>query len=105
MKFALVALVASAAAIQIRAEEAPCVSMKQSNAVFKQVDTNGNGQISKKELTVAVKAYLKENDIHPTKAQVKAFAGAARKEAGADHQLNPAEFNDLANEVCAYIES
>jgi len=105
MKFALIALVASAAAIRITAEEAPCVSMKQSDAVFKQVDTNGDGQISKRELTRAVKAYLKQNDIHPTKAQVKAFAGAAKKEAGADHTLSPVEFNDLANEVCAYIES
>ena len=70
MKFALFALVASAAAIRITAEDAPCVSMGQSDEVFKQVDTNGNGQVSKKELTVAVKAYLKENDIHPTKAQV-----------------------------------
>jgi hypothetical protein len=40
MKFALFALVASAAAIRITAEEAPCVSMKQSDAVFKEVEKN-----------------------------------------------------------------
>ena len=102
MKFAL--LIATVSAIRITAEDAPCVSMKQSNEVFHKVDTNGNGQISKKELTVAVKAYLKANDIHPTKAQVRAFAGAAKHDAGADHQLNPKEFNSLANQVCAYIE-
>jgi Ca2+-binding EF-hand superfamily protein len=86
-------------------EDAPCVSMKQSDGVFHMVDTNGNGQISKKELTVAVTAYLKENHIHPTAAQVKGFTKAATADAGADHQLNPVEFNSLANQVCAYIES
>ena len=79
--------------------------MKQSDEVFHQVDTNGNGQISKKELTIAVTAYLKEHKIHPTKAQVKGFTKAATADAGADHQLNPKEFNKLANQVCAYIES
>ena len=105
MKFTLLALVASAAAIQIRAEEKPCVSMKQSDELFHKVDTNHDGQISKKELTIAVKAYLKRENIHPTKAQVKVFSGAAREEAGADQKLSPAEFNRLANEVCAYIET
>ena len=105
MKFALIALVASAAAIRITAEEAPCVSMKQSDAVFKEVDTNGDGQISKKELTIAVTNYLKAHNIHPTAGQVAKFRGADMKDAGADHTLNPKEFNTLANQVCAYIES
>ena len=104
MKFALIALVASAAAIRITAEEAPCVCMKQSDAVFKQVDTNGDGQISKKELTIAVTNYLKAHNIHPTAGQVAKFRGAAIKDAGADHTLNPKEFNTLANQVCAYLE-
>ena len=47
MKFTLLALVATAAAIRITATEAPCVSMAQSDEVFHEVDTNGNGQISK----------------------------------------------------------
>ena len=104
MKFALIALVASATAIKLSAEAAKCVSNAQSNAVFKEIDTNGNGQVSKKELTIAVTAYLKQNDIHPTAEQVKQFTGAAIADAGADHTLNPAEFNELANQVCAYIE-
>ena len=105
MKFTLLALVASAAAIQIRAEEAPCVSMKQSDEVFKMVDTNKDGQLSKKELTKAVKGYLKKAGIHPSAAEEADFKGAAFEEAGEDKQLNPKEFNGLANEVCAYIES
>ena len=104
MKFTLLALVATAAAIRITATEAPCVSMAQSDEVFHEVDTSGNGQISEKELTVAIKAYLKAHDLHPSKAQVKAFRGAAIEEAGADRQLSPVEFNALANEVCAYVE-
>ena len=35
MKFALIAIVASAAAIKITTEDKPCVSMGQSDAVFK----------------------------------------------------------------------
>ena len=105
MKFTLLALVATAAAVRITAEEKPCVTRAQSDEVFHEVDTSGDGQISEKELRTAVTAYLKAHDIHPTKAQVKAFAGAAEKDAGADQKLSPAEFNRLANQVCAYIES
>ena len=105
MKFALFALVASAAAIRITDEEKPCVDMKQSNEVFAKVDTNHNGQVSAKELKTAVTHYLKANDIHPTAKQVAGFTKAAKADAGADNQLNPVEFNKLANQVCAYIES
>ena len=56
MKFALIALVASATAIQIRAEGKKCVSNKESNQVFDAIDTNHNGQVSKKELKTAIEA-------------------------------------------------
>ena len=105
MKFIL-ALIASASAIKMTAtESAPgvCVSMDQSNHVFDLVDTNDDGQVSKKELTIAVTSYLDQHDIHPTKAQIKAFTGAAKADAGADHTLSPAEFNKLANQVAHYI--
>ena len=105
MKFALFALIASAAAIRITASKAPCVSMGESNNIFGEVDTNHNGEVSKAELTVAVTRYLKENNIHPTPAQVAEFTKAAETDAGKDHQLNKTEFNELANQVCAYIES
>ena len=70
MKFALFALIASAAAIRITASEGPCVSMGESNNIFGEVDTNHNGEVSKAELTVAVKHYLQKHNIHPTPAQV-----------------------------------
>ena len=54
MKFALIALVASAAAIQIRAEGKKCVSNQESNQVFDAIDTNHNGQVSAKELKTAI---------------------------------------------------
>merc|ERR1712086_583098 len=103
MKFALLALVATVASIRLSAP-AQCVSAADSDAVFKKVDTNGNGQVSKKELTVAVTTYLKENKIHPTEAQVAAFTKAAEADAGADKTLSPAEFNSLANQVANYLD-
>ena len=54
MKFALIALVATASAIQVREEGKKCVSNKESNQVFDAIDTNHNGQVSKKELKTAI---------------------------------------------------
>ena len=111
MKFALIALVASATAIKLRAEPAPCVSMKQSDEVFKMVDTNGDGQIERKELRSAIVGYLKS---HPraaaeaeklTKDDVKHLKEMVYDAAGDDHKLNPVEFNGLANDMCHLYES
>ena len=101
MKFAL-ALIATASAVKIEAA-GQCVSMAQSDHVFDMVDTNDDGQISKKELTTAVTQYLDAHDIHPTKAQIKGFAAAAKADAGADQTLSKPEFNSLANQVAHYI--
>ena len=54
MKFALLALVATVASIQIRTEGGKCVSDKESNQVFEAIDTNNNGQVSAKELRTAI---------------------------------------------------
>ena len=104
MKFALIALVATVASIRL-SEAGPhkCVSAAQSGAVFKEVDTNGNGQVSKKELTIAVTGYLQKHNLHPTDAQVAEFTKAAESDAGADHTLSPAEFNELANQVASVV--
>ena len=104
MKFALIALVASASAIQIRG--APCVSMDQSNEVFAEIDTNHNGQIGRAEGEAAVRWFLKSHpNFQPSAAQVHGAEDAVVAAAGADHQLNPVEFNHLANELCAYVEA
>ena len=103
MKFALVALVASAAAIQIKGAD-KCVSDEDSNHVFELIDKNGDGQVSEPELRSAISQWLQEHHIHPTAAQVARFSNAAGNAAGADQRLNPAEFNRLANQVCAYLE-
>ena len=103
MKFTL-ALIATATAVRITAS-APgtCVSMAQSDHVFDMVDVNDDGQISEKELRSAVTQYLDAHDIHPTKAQIKAFATAAGNEAGKDQTLSKPEFNALANDVAHHI--
>ena len=104
MKFAL--LIATVSAIRVSAEDKPCVSMAESNQVFDMIDTNHNGQVSKKELTKAVKGWLAQHPEHqPSKKEVAMFKNQAKKDAGADHTLSKAEFNNLANQVCAYAES
>jgi hypothetical protein len=111
MKFALIALVASATAIKLRATAAPCVSMDQSNEVFGMIDTNHDGQINRKELRTAIGSYLKD---HPraeaeaeklTKDDVKHLKEMVYDAAGDDHKLNPVEFNGLANDMCHLYES
>ena len=101
MKFTL-ALIATASAVKIEAAGV-CVSMAQSDHVFEMVDVNDDGQISEKELRSAVTQYLDAHDIHPTKAQIKAFATAAGNEAGKDQTLSKPEFNALANDVAHHI--
>ena len=106
MKFALIALVATASAIQVREEGGKCVTNKESNQVFDAIDTNHNGQVSAKELRTAIEQQIKEGNMKaPTKAEVAAFKKAAYADAGADKTLNQKEFNKLANQVCAYIKS
>tara|TARA_B110001450_G_C17506199_1_gene434467 strand:+ start:152 stop:574 length:423 start_codon:yes stop_codon:yes gene_type:complete len=110
MKFALIALVASATAIKLRAADV-CVSQAQSDEVFHQVDTNGNGEISRQELRGAIGYYLRTHPRaaaqadHLTADDVAALKAIVYDVAGADHQLNPAEFNTLANDMCRLYES
>ena len=103
MKFTL-ALIATTAAIRITAS-APhqCVSETASDRVFDMVDTNGDGQVDKKELTSAINVYLDANNINPTPAQIKAFTAAAVADAGADMTLSKPEANKLANQVANYL--
>ena len=102
MKFALIALVAAVSAIRVSAPQ-QCVSMEDSDKVFDEIDTNGNGSVSASELRTAVTAYLDQNNLHPSSKQVAEFKAAAEKDAGADKVLSKPEFNELANQVANKI--
>ena len=105
MKF--FALIASVSAIKITSDAAAgqCVSQKQSDEVFDHIDTNGNGEISKRELTKAVQWWLKRanpNDI-PDAKEAEQLKDAVVEHAGADRQLNKEEFNSLANDIASHL--
>ena len=62
MRFtAIFALVASASAMRLNLAEslegAQCVDAKEASAIFHAIDTNGNGEVGKKELVAAIKAF------------------------------------------------
>ena len=104
MKFALAFIAtASAMKLEVSLPAGTCVSRSDSDEIFGKIDTNDNGQISKKELNVAITAFLEKSDLEPTTAQMKAFARAARNDAGSDHTLNKKEFNKLANQCAHFI--
>lgn len=50
--------------------------------MFKEVDSNGNGQVGEKELIAALKFTAKAYDYTPTEADIKWVEGAAEKFAG-----------------------
>ena len=89
MRFtAIFALVASASAMRLNLAEEKCVDDKEAAAIFNMIDTNDNGEVNKKELVTALKAYAKSRNYKPTKkdwAWVKKTAYAA---AGEDKQMN-----------------
>merc|ERR1719446_396955 len=103
MKFATLALLATASAIRIEGAK-ECVSRKDSDWVFEKIDTNGNGQVDEKELRKAVKDYLEDHKIHVTKEEVRKFGEAAARDAGKDHTLSKGEFHHLANQVAHYVK-
>ena len=92
MKFALIALVATASAIKIQGA-CPKVTMEDSDSVFRKVDTNHNGSLSMSEVEAALKKY------HAPKDMIPVAMNAAKKDAGADKVLDKKEFNKLANQV------
>merc|ERR1719263_1736004 len=102
MKFAAIALVASASAIQIRG--GPCVDAKEGAAIFNAVDTSGNGQVDKKELVAALNAFAKSRNYKPTKADWAWVAKTAYADAGADKTLSQAEFQKWVNQFAAHFK-
>merc|ERR1719454_651701 len=122
MKFAILALVATASAIKIQGGPAagpppppgpppaggppggpaggppPCpIPGEASDAIFESIDTNGDGQVSEAELVAGIKAAVAHGDLDAAQvASIKKYAPAA---AGTDHTLSEPEFNALANQV------
>merc|ERR1712054_24570 len=96
MKFVAIALVASASAIQI--EGGACVDKKEAAAIFNAVDTNGNGQVGRKELVSALKAFAKSRDYKPTKKDWAWVKKTAYADAGADKTLSEPEFEKWVNQ-------
>ena len=100
MKFAVAALVATASAIQIRSEEGKCKAPKPLvDAMFKQIDTNSNGQISEEELFTAARFIAKAYDYTPTKADKQWVENKAKKfagEGGPTDSMNEKEFGGFA---------
>ena len=100
MKFAAIALVATASAIKV---EGACVDAKEAKAIFNAIDTNGNGQVNRKELVAALKAFAKSRDYTPTKADWAWVAKSAYADAGTDKQLNAGEFAKWVNQFANHF--
>jgi len=92
MKFALIALVATASAIKIQ-KTCPHVPMAESDGLFGEVDTNHNGSLSMSEVEAALKKFGAPKDAIPV------VMNKAKKDAGADAVLDKKEFNKLVNQV------
>ena len=101
MKFAAIALVATASAIKV---EGACVDAKEAGAIFNAIDTNDNGQVNRKELVAALKAFAKSRDYKPTKEDWAWVAKTAYADAGADKQLNQKEFTKWVNQFAKHFQ-
>lgn len=71
MKFAIAAIIATTAAIQIRAPDQSkevCVSKGLAREGFKALDTDDSGSLSYDEVQVGLEELAKSLDYHPTDA-------------------------------------
>ena len=101
MKFAAVALIATASAMKIRGGE--CVSTADSNELFTGIDTNHNGSVNKAEFITGLKAFAKSQNYVPTDSDWAWVGKTAIKDAGADHVLSPAEFHTWVNQFASHF--
>ena len=103
MKFAAIALIATASAVTIRAE-GKCVDKKESNAIFNAIDSNDNKQVGKKELVSALKAFAKSRDYTPSAKDWAWVSKTAYADAGADKTLNAKEFHKWVNQFAKHFQ-
>lgn len=71
--------------------------MKQTNAVFDQIDTDHSEEIDATELETALKALAKEMNYTPTKKDVAWIEKTAAKAAGKDEKMSRKEFHRWGN--------
>ena len=106
MKFAAIALIASASAIKLQVETQGCVSPADAKEGFEYVDSNHNGSIDKKELVTALNAFAKSQHYTPTKADwawVKKHAVADAAMGGNKHTMDLKEFTLFANQFATHF--
>merc|ERR1712166_387397 len=102
MKFAAIALIATASAVEIRAEKW-CVDKKESHEIFAAIDTNHNGQIGKHELVHALKEFAHHEDHKITDKEWAWVKKTATKDAGKDKHLNEKEFHKWINQFANHF--
>ena len=100
MKFAIIALVATASAVQV---EGTCVDWKESKALFHAIDSNDNGQVGKHELVHALKAFARSRGYTPSKKDWAWVKKTATKDAGKDHTLSQKEFHKWINQFARHF--
>ena len=85
------------------AKDAACVDAKEAKAIFNAVDANGNGQVGKKELVSALKAFAKSRDYKPTKEDWAWVGKTAYAAAGKDKTLSEGEFAGWVNKFANHF--
>merc|ERR1711997_32813 len=103
MKYAFAILVIACAVAVANA----CVEVDDAKEGFDYIDTNHNGQISKKELVTALKALAKHMDYKPTKADWAWVAKQATADAatsGPKNSMNQKEFHNFAIEFAKHFD-
>ena len=109
MKFATLALVASVSAIRLSEEKGKgCKVPKMAvDMAFKAIDTNGNGQISKKEGLAAYHYIVDHTDAEPSAADnewLEKTAIADAGKGGPKDSMSKAEFAAFANQVINHFD-
>ena len=99
MKFAIIALVATASAIRVTAQ-AGCAPLPQAetDGIFGEIDTNHNGFLSASEGHAALEK------AHVPAAAISKVMAAAKKDATSKKGLDKKQFNELANQANAMMD-
>ena len=72
MKFATIALIASASAVQLKGNgkgSGDCITKNMASVAFQHIDTSGDGQIDKQELVTAISEFAREMNHTVTKTE------------------------------------
>ena len=105
MKFAAIALVATASAIQLREQKGDaCVSKADTDDAFAHIDKGGNGTINARELSAAIERMAKSQGLGPPpKEDLDWIIASYKRDAGEDHVLNKHEFWEWSNQFAKHF--